>query len=72
MFFTSLTFFYTVRQTLPFIHLCILQLLNFPKPTYRPILAWFACLRSFQTIYGRYRNILPDEGCFMYSSLQQS
>jgi len=32
-----------ICQTLPFIHLCILQL---PTPICRPILAWFACLST--------------------------
>ena len=52
---TRLTFF--IRQTLPLIYLCILQL---PKPICRP-----TCLVCFNLLvkvisHHRYRNILPD------------
>jgi len=64
---TRLTFF--IRQTLPFIHLCILQLPN-------PICGstCLVCLfKSFHKIDIEIFCRMKDyAGCIMYSSLQQS
>jgi len=64
---TRLTFF--ICQTLPFIHLCILQL---PKPICRP--TCLVCLfKSFRTIdIEIFCRMKYYAGCIMYSSLQQS
>ena len=71
MFFSALhsPFNIFIRQTLPFIHLCILQL---PKPICRP--TCLVCLfKSFHTIDIEIFCRMKDyAGCIMYSSLQQS